>query len=136
VDGRAVREPNFAVTVESEEGRKVVRVRGDVDVATAPQLKRVLDHAQAASRQDVRSYPVVVKLSGVTFIDACGLGVLTGAALRARRTGSELVLRDVPRRVMQLIEITRLASAFRLERSDHRRSIVTVPSSRPSLEVA
>lgn len=136
MDGRAVLEPNFGVTVASEDGRAVVRVCGEVDLATAPQLKRALDQALAVSRRDARGHPVVVEVSGVTFLDACGLGVLAGAAMRARRRGSALILRDASRRIMQVLEITRLVPVFGLERSDHRRATVTLPPRPLHLEVA
>ena len=56
-------------------GWSVVEIDGELDVRCVPRLREVL--ARAGSR-------VVLDLSGVTFIDASGLGVLAAAADRAR----------------------------------------------------
>jgi len=64
----------FAVDEDRQDGRSVVTVSGEVDVATAPSLRECLDRVVA--RDDDA---VVVDMLGVTFIDSTGLGVLIGA---------------------------------------------------------
>jgi anti-sigma B factor antagonist len=89
-----------------------VMIRGDLDLATAPWLRRVIIEAQAAP--GVRG-TVVIDMSGVTFIDACGIGVLVSAHKRARARGGQLVLRDPSRCVSRLLELTGLALVFLLD---------------------
>ncbi len=69
-------------------GVGVLAVGGEIDLATAPRLREhvvrlVTEHA---------GRPVVVDLTGVTFCDSLGLGVLVGAQRRARSLGGELRL--------------------------------------------
>lgn len=65
----------------------VVRVGGDLDIATVAQLRtQLLDLA------DERPPAVVVDLSEVTFLDSTGIGVLIGARRRLLRLGSDLLL--------------------------------------------
>lgn len=92
----------------------VVPVRGELVAATAPALRQVLIETQASS---AGQRAVVVDLSGVTFIDASGLGVLVAALKRARARHGELVLRDPAPGVVRTLELTRLATAFRIERT-------------------
>jgi anti-sigma B factor antagonist len=81
-----------------------VRVCGDVDVLTVPDLRIVLhDAIDAAPWQDL-----VVDLAGVTLLDATGLGVLVGAHRRAGRHSRRLELHDPPFRIRRLLALTRL----------------------------
>ena len=76
----------FAVSVERHGRRTTVAVRGELDVATAPALERVLvDHAR-------RGGPVVLDLRELSFIDASGLGLLLRTNAHARRDGMALQL--------------------------------------------
>jgi anti-sigma B factor antagonist len=60
--------------VATTAGYTVVEVGGEVDVATAPQLRACLDQAINAG-----SPRLVVDLRQASFIDSIGLGVLIGA---------------------------------------------------------
>jgi len=97
----------MTTTCSSSPGRGVVRVAGGVDLAAAPGLRELLEQACA---DPVR--PVVVDLSGVTFMDCAGLGVLLEAAARA---GDRLSLRGTPRPVAELL---RLASGEMTEQAN------------------
>jgi anti-sigma B factor antagonist len=65
-------------------GYAVVEVAGEVDVASAPELRDCLQQTiDAGSRQ------LVVDLRRISFIDSVGLGVLVGAQRRLRRHGHD-----------------------------------------------
>jgi anti-sigma B factor antagonist len=102
-----MRDYEFHVTVAApDNGTTLVSVRGDVDIATSPTLRRVLDAAHGH---------VVVDLSRVTLIDASGLSVLVEAARSADRDGHNLVLRNPSTSCTRALEITRLVSVFRID---------------------
>ncbi|GAA2276158.1 MULTISPECIES: STAS domain-containing protein [Kitasatospora] len=88
----------------------VVRVGGEIDVATAPRLRQRLAAALEAHRE------VVLDLSEVTFMDCSGLGVLVQARNQADRCGRRLVLHGVGHPVARLLKLTgltrRLAAEF------------------------
>ena len=84
-------------------------VSGDIDIAGGPILEAVLLRRAADAR-------LVVDLAGVSFMDSCGLRNLLSASRRARRRGSDLVLRNVGAVVWRLLEITGTAGQFALER--------------------
>ena len=75
----------FGVEVHDEDGLLRVAVRGEVDIATAPQLRESLYEAV-----DRSAGPVIVDLLAVTFIDSTALGVLIGARERSKARGAEL----------------------------------------------
>jgi len=74
--------PRLTLSVRSQNGYAIAEVGGDLDIACAPALREQLLGVLGphASR-------IVVDLSGVTFCDASGLAVLTGARRRAERHG-------------------------------------------------
>ena len=64
----------LTVEVRHEPDHVLVKVAGEVDIATVPQLQERLTSLAASGR------PLIVDLLEVTFIDASGLGVLAGVA--------------------------------------------------------
>lgn len=109
---------DFSVAVVPAPGRTVVEARGELDIAAAPLLRQALIEAQTNPSGEPVRHPVVIDLSRATFLDACALGVLAAAVVRARRAGSALVLRDPTRPVMRVLEITGLLPVFCMECSD------------------
>ena len=75
---------DFEVDVAATSSCAVVSVRGELDIATAPQLVDALD--EAADRNAQR---VVVNLLGTTFVDSTGLTTLLRAHKRHQVNGTE-----------------------------------------------
>lgn len=93
--------------VRREGGWTVVTVRGQLDVATAPEVRQVL--VEVSGRGEHR---VVLDLDAVEFVDSMGLGVLVGAGKRARANGGDVVLVTTRPRLRELLALTRLDAAF------------------------
>ena len=70
----------------------VVRLIGELDVATAPQVQQAVD---AVFRDEARWRTVVFDLNELSFIDAHGASVLVHAHDLARRRGTELVVTNL-----------------------------------------
>lgn len=85
----------------------VIAVSGEIDVATAPQLRECL-HGVIAQGDAT----VVLDLLGVTFLDSTALGVLVGALKRCREAGGDLQVVVADPRIMKIFEITGLTSVF------------------------
>ena len=86
----------------------VVRVRGEVDTATAPQMGRAIDSQMARRRR------VVLDLSGVEFMDLHGLAVLMRANRRARAEGGSFALERPSPCVVRLLELVRMNGEIRI----------------------
>ena len=88
--------------IELERGHPpILRVSGEIDLATADQFGAALEEAVAVEPD------VVVDMGDVTFIDASGLRVILRAAESLNGSGP-LVLVNAPR-VAQLFEVVGLA---------------------------
>lgn len=58
---------------------------------------------------------LVVDFAAVSFIDSSGMATLVKVLARARKAGSELILRGMPERIRGVFEIARLDRIFRIE---------------------
>lgn len=78
---------DFGVEVSGSGGRVVVRLAGELDIGTAPEVERVM----AAIDPDTVEQ-VSIDLAKLTFCDCAGIGVIIGAHNRLARNGHRLVL--------------------------------------------
>lgn len=77
-----------------------VVVAGELDIATVPQLDRVLRDAESVAPQ------IVLDLGGLEFVSSCGAHLLMEADARLRRAGGRLKIRRAPdglRRILALV---------------------------------
>lgn len=84
----------------------VLTLSGELDLAAVPVLQARLEHAMRGKAA------VVIDLSGLTFIDSCGLQTLVRAERQLRGSGGQLVLVRGSRAVHRLFELTSLDSHF------------------------
>ena len=93
----------LTVTVlpHSEDGVVVLRVVGEIDLATVGRLRHHL-HKQVPSAYRV----VIVDCSGVSFLAACGVGLLIEIVEQARAEGMALWLVANGRVVLRALEVT------------------------------
>lgn len=97
----------FEIAEQRVDGVSVLTVTGEIDLATAPELRECLV-AQEADRVPA----IVVDLTGVSFIDSTALGVLVGAYRRQEDAGRTLKLVVTEPRILKVLEITDLTSVF------------------------
>jgi anti-sigma B factor antagonist len=88
-------------------GYQIVSVTGELDIATAE-----LAYSYLSEVIDGRPAPVTVDLSGLTFCDASGLGVLARSARYARQKGRQLALASARPSLLKIMRITGLDRAF------------------------
>jgi anti-sigma B factor antagonist len=103
-------------------GYQIVSVTGELDIATAE-----LAYSYLSEVIDGRPAPVTVDLSGLTFCDASGLGVLARAARYARQKGRQLALASARPSLLKIMRITGLDRAFpELHPAAHAYSALTI----------
>jgi anti-sigma B factor antagonist len=89
------------------DGYQVIQMSGELDIATAEKA-----YSYISEVIDGRPAPVTVDLSGLTFCDASGLGVLARIARHARQAGRQLKLTSVRPPLVKLIRLTGLDGVF------------------------
>ena len=88
------------MTVVSDLPSATVVLDGEIDIATAPAIRRVLMAAISGGNAHL-----AVDMSGVTFLGAAGIGVLVDAANRAREAGGSLSLLAPSPQVRWLLDV-------------------------------
>jgi anti-anti-sigma factor len=83
----------------------VVQAGGELDMLTAPRLSAQLDQAEAVV---VPPAPVVLDLTGLTFLGSAGLAVLLRHHERCAELGSTLQIRASGRAVTRPLRMTAL----------------------------
>ncbi|MBV8497627.1 MAG: STAS domain-containing protein [Candidatus Eremiobacteraeota bacterium] len=99
----------MSIDLKTEDGGNtlVFRLRGSLDLATAPTVRAALsDATEKGSRH------LLVDLSQLEFLDSTGLGVLIGAHRRAAERGGSLRLVVLDGPISRLLNITGLISVF------------------------
>jgi len=93
----------MAAIVVSDLLSAAVVLDGEIDISTCPAVRRLL--MAAISGGNVH---LAVDMSGVTFIDAGGIGVLVAVANRARQAGGGLSLLAPSPQVRRLLDVFHL----------------------------
>jgi anti-anti-sigma factor len=101
IDERGLR-PAPACTIR-DAGEHVLHLEGELDLASAPELRKHFDEADSA---------MVVDFARVTFIDSAVLKELLRARVEMAERGVRLVLAGVPMPVRRLLDLTRTSELF------------------------
>jgi anti-anti-sigma factor len=101
IDERGLR-PAAAYSIRYA-GRHVLRLEGELDLASAPELRKRFDEAEDS---------LVLDFARVTFIDSAVLKELLRARAELADRGVRLVLAGVPAPVRRLLDLTRTSELF------------------------
>jgi anti-sigma B factor antagonist len=110
VDEQAVG-PDLVLSVDVEQTRAVLAVRGELDAYSAPRLE---EQISTLLREPIDS--VVLDLSETGFLDSSGLRAILSAHRRLTESDRQLELRAPSEPVTRLLEITGLTDHFTVEK--------------------
>ena len=111
--------PVLDVDVAHVDEACVIRLQGELDIATAPSLESALLHAM-----DSGAASIVLDLGRVSFIDSMGLRVLVSAAKESRKNGDRLRIDCGSGPVRRMIEFTSLGRSLPLTAGRHSPALV------------
>ena len=101
----------LSIDVEREGDDAVVRLAGELDISTSPDLQDALAELTGSPRR------VTVDLAALEFMDSTGLAALLGAHKRLTEHGGTLELRSPSKMVIGLVQITGLDDVFEIRLS-------------------
>ena len=90
----------LAVSAREVEGRVVVTVGGELDIATVPTLAALLDEVIESS-----TCPIELDLDGVRFLGAAAVRVLQVGARRCAHAGRTLSLRNTNEQMRHVLSV-------------------------------
>jgi len=91
----------FETTAEIVGEARVVTVRGELDIATSPQVRDLLSHVATD-----RARPLVIDLAECEFIDSTGLAALLHGAKPAQNGQSHVAIVSAEGDVRRMLELT------------------------------
>ena len=91
----------FEANAEIINGVRVVAVRGELDIATSPQVRELLAEAPTD-----RAQPLVIDLAHCDFIDSTGLAALLHGAKPAQNGESRVAIVSPAGDVRRMLELT------------------------------
>ena len=94
-----------------DDSERVIRLRGELDIESTPDLERVLLRTRPAGQR------VVLDLTELKFMDSTGLRVLLRARAAADEGRWEINLRNVPPTIRRLFDMTGVHAALPAETS-------------------
>lgn len=100
----------FAVEAERSERSTVLKLSGELDVATAPALESAVCSAFAADPTSM-----VIDLSRLSFLDSTGIRVLVTAARQAETDGCPIVVMAPTAQVMRVLRLTGVDRLIQIE---------------------
>lgn len=101
----------LSINVVEDGKQKLIRLSGEIDAYTAPQLKDTLQALADESGISIR-----VDMEFVTYMDSTGLGVFIGALKSAKKNDSKLEFVNLSDRVYRVFQITGLDEIMDLNR--------------------
>jgi anti-sigma B factor antagonist len=87
----------------------VIKLKGEVDIYTAPSLRETIVDAVEKGR-----YKIAVDLNEVVFLDSTGLGVLVGGLKRVKQHDGELGVICNQDKILRIFKITGLTKIFKM----------------------
>jgi len=101
---------NLSIDTVKENNQMIVHVSGEVDIYTAPDLKKQLLELTKQKGQSV-----VVDLSDVNYMDSTGIGVFISTLKSTKENDSHLKLVNLQSQVMRLFDITGLNEIIEIQ---------------------
>lgn len=95
------------VNIETKGEISVVAINGDIDINTAPEIKKSFDRLISEKKPKV-----LIDLKGVDYVDSSGLATLVEVLKKLRVYGGKLKLVNLSEKVKGLFEITKLTKLF------------------------
>ena len=102
--------PELNIRIVQRPDRLELRLEGELDLESAPELDRAVDGAVEDGAVDL-----VIDLSGIAFMDSSGLAALVRATRVAEAAGGDVHLSRPAPQVQRLFELTGTLDAFSFE---------------------
>lgn len=98
------------ITVDKE--TLLAKISGEIDHHTSKMLRMEIDRRIS----DVLPKTVKIDLSGVSFMDSSGLGLILGRSKSAKNIGADFVLLEAPKRIQNMFDMSGFDRLIKIER--------------------
>ena len=95
------------IKIDQKNNVWVCRMNGEIDINTAPQIKKVFDKILSEKREKI-----LINFEKVSYVDSSGLATLVEMLKNIRSYGGKLKLSSLSSKIRSLFEITKLEKLF------------------------
>ena len=95
------------VKQEDKNGVMICQVSGEIDINSAPQMKKIFDKLVNEKKEKL-----IINLKDVSYVDSSGLATMVEILKGLRSYGGKLKLSNLSTKVKNLFEITKLEKLF------------------------
>jgi len=97
----------LATATKEVDGYTILVLNGEVDVYTAPQFREAIDKVLTQGQLHL-----ILEMSGISYIDSSGFGILLSAIKRIRPKGGTVNLIACNAAIDRVLRITKLNTVF------------------------
>lgn len=101
-----VSDSNMSINIEEQDNIIVAKLKGDVDLAHAPGIRKILLKTLEGKK------PLVIDLSDVSYIDSSGIACLVEALQSAKKHKLDFSLAHISSKAMRVLQLARLDKVF------------------------
>ncbi len=101
------------IKTETKNGLTVCYVEGEININTAPDIKRAFDKILAK-----KADKLIINFTKVSYIDSSGLATLVEILKNMRSYGGRLRLTNLAPKIKSLFEITKLEKLFEIMKDE------------------
>ena len=95
------------IKIDQKNNVWICRMNGEIDINTAPQIKKVFDKIISEKREKI-----LINFKEVSYVDSSGLATLVEMLKNIRSYGGKLKLSSLSSKIRSLFEITKLEKLF------------------------
>ncbi len=95
------------IKIDQKNNVWVCHLNGEIDINTAPQIKKVFDKILSEKREKI-----LINFEEVSYVDSSGLATLVEMLKNIRSYGGKLKLSNLSSKIRSLFEITKLEKLF------------------------
>jgi anti-sigma B factor antagonist len=96
-------------TRQAQQSAEILAIEGELDFHAAAEVRDAI-----SKLTDKQAPKILIDFSGVSYIDSSGLAIFVEAFQKIKRYGGKLVLFSLAPSVLNVFEVARLNSLFRL----------------------
>ncbi len=101
------------IKIDQKNNVWVCRMNGEIDINTAPQIKKVFDKILSEKREKI-----LINFEEVSYVDSSGLATLVEMLKNIRSYGGKLKLSSLSSKIRSLFEITKLEKLFDISNNE------------------
>ncbi len=102
---------SFSFEIVKEDSIILVSLKGNL--MNKVQIQPMLDEIEHYSNEGIKK--IIIDLTEMEYMNSTGLSILINIFTQARNKGGEVIITNIPKKINQLLVITKLNSIFNIE---------------------